>query len=42
MGRQMETFTMDQERLKELAKEFAKGIKTQHDLNDFSKMLTKP
>ena len=41
MGRQMETFTMDQERLKELAKEFAKGIKTQHDLNDFSKMLTK-
>ena len=32
---------MDQERLKELAKEFAKGIKTQHDLNDFSKMLTK-
>ena len=41
MGRQMETFTMDQERLKELAKEFAKDIKTQHDLNDFSKMLTK-
>ena len=32
---------MDQERLKELAKEFAKDIKTQHDLNDFSKMLTK-
>ena len=41
MGRQMETFKMDQERLKELTKEFAKGIKTQHDLNDFSKMLTK-
>jgi len=32
---------MDQERLMGLAKEFAKDIKTQHDLNDFSKILTK-
>jgi len=32
---------MDIAKLQELAKEFAKEIKTQHDLNDFSKMLTK-
>jgi hypothetical protein len=34
----METFTMDMAKLQELANEFAKDIKTQHDLNDFSKM----
>ncbi len=32
---------MDKTKLQELANEFAKGIKTQHDLNDFTKMLTK-
>ena len=32
---------MDMAKLQELANEFAKDIKTQHDLNDFSKMLTK-
>ena len=32
---------MDKEKLQELANEFAKGLKTQHDLNDFTKMLTK-
>jgi transposase-like protein len=32
---------IDLEKLQELAKEFAKDIKTQNDLNDFSKMLTK-
>ena len=37
----METFTMDKAKLQELANEFAKGLKTQHDLNDFTKMLTK-
>jgi len=37
----METSTMDKEKLQELANEFAKGLKTQHDLNDFTKMLTK-
>ena len=34
----METFTMDKAKLQELANEFAKGLKTQHDLNDFTKM----
>ena len=28
----METSTMDKEKLQELANEFAKGLKTQHDL----------
>ncbi len=37
----METCKMDKTKLQELANEFAKGIKTQHDLNDFTKMLTK-
>jgi len=37
----MGTFTMDKAKLQELANEFAKGLKTQHDLNDFTKMLTK-
>ena len=37
----METCKMDKAKLQELANEFAKGIKTQHDLNDFTKMLTK-
>ena len=32
---------MDKEKLQELANEFAKGLKTQHDLNDFTKMLAK-
>ena len=32
----METFTMDKEKLQELANEFAKGFKTQHDVNDFT------
>jgi transposase-like protein len=32
---------MDKAKLQELANEFAKEIKTQHDLNDFTKMLTK-
>lgn len=32
---------MDKAKLQELANEFAKGLKTQHDLNDFTKMLTK-
>ena len=37
----METFTTDKAKLQELANEFAKGLKTQNDLNDFTKMLTK-
>ncbi len=37
----METCKMDKAKYQELANEFAKGIKTQHDLNDFTKMLTK-
>lgn len=32
---------MNEQRLKDLAAEFAKGIKTEGDLNDFTRMLTK-
>ena len=32
---------MDIAKLQELANEFAKGVKTQNDLNDFTKMITK-
>ncbi|SST05366.1 mutator family transposase [Acinetobacter baumannii] len=32
---------MDEKKLKALAAEFAKGIKTEADLNQFTRMLTK-